>query len=302
MSDTVERPVDVELLSAYLDGALTTEERAAVEAQLAVSAAWRDELASLRWTVSLTSRTPDVAPPRSFELALPIPGAAVGTAVEETPRPWWANTGWLYGLMRGATAVSVALLLAVVGLDAWQTSRVGPTAATSMSATDAEAPVAAPAPAAAVAGKAPVASPKSASQPQAPAVQSIPAAPSPFPQGGAPAAGGGGGVGPGAGAGAGGDASSAPAAGAPVVRQAAGTPAPAPAAAEAAPFGVPTLGAADTQARGAPPVAAQATGIPRAVPAPSPPGNPYRAAEIGLAVLAAVFGMGAIVLRALMRR
>ena len=66
-----ERAVGLELLSAYLDGEVTDEERAQVETHLAVSPAWRDELDSLRWTVSLLRELPDLPLPRSFELPVP---------------------------------------------------------------------------------------------------------------------------------------------------------------------------------------------------------------------------------------
>lgn len=291
MPNLVERPVDTELLSAYLDGALTTEQRRDVEAQLATSAAWRDEMDSLRWTLDVLRQTPNVALPRSFEIPMTL-ATDVGASREGSRRPWWANTAWLYGLTRGAAAVSVALLIAVIGLDAWQTTRGG-AQAIPISATASDALVAPP-PAAAEARKAPVEAPKAAAQPPAPAVQAIPAAPSPFPPGASAPSGAGGG-----GAGAGGDASVAPSTGAPVVRPSATTTAPAAAAAEAAPFGLATA-APQVEARGAPVATAQLAAAPRAGPTPPPqPGNPYRAAEIGLAVLAAVLDVGAILLRAI---
>ncbi len=296
MPNLVERPVDTELLSAYLDGALTTEQRRDVEAQVAASAAWRDEMDSLRWTLEILRQTPDVALPRSFEIPIPVAADEVASR-EESRRPWWANTAWLYGLTRGAAAVSVALLIAVIGLDAWQTTRGG-AQAIPMSATAVDALAPAP-PAAAEARKAPVEAPKAAAQAPAPAVQSIPVAPSPFPPGSSAPSGAGGG---GAGAGAGDDTSAAPPAGAPVVRPSATTAAPAAAAAEAAPVSLPTA-APQVEARSAPVATAQLAVAPRAGPAPPPqPGNPYRAAEIGLAVLAAVLAVSAIVLRALTRR
>lgn len=293
MPNLVERPVDTELLSAYLDGVLTTEQQRDVEAQLAASAAWREELGSLRWSMDIVRQTPDVSLPRSFEI--PHAAATDASATQErAPRPWWANTAWLYGLTRGAAAVSVALLIAVLGLDAWQTTRNG-AQAISMSATTANVPVIAPAaaPSAAEARKAPAEAPKAAAQLPAPAIQSMPAAPSPFPPGSSAASGGGGGVG------AGSDASNPPAASAPVVRSAAATAAP---AAAAVPFGLATA-APQAEARSAPLPTAQPTVAPRAVPTPSPmAGNPYRAAEIGLVVLAALLAVSALILRALTRR
>jgi hypothetical protein len=59
---------ELELLSAYLDGMLTTEERAALEARLANEPALRRELESLRQTVQLMNMLPPVRAPRDFTL------------------------------------------------------------------------------------------------------------------------------------------------------------------------------------------------------------------------------------------
>jgi hypothetical protein len=59
---------ELELLSAYLDGMLTTEERSALEARLANEPALRRELESLRQTVQLMKTLPPVRAPRDFTL------------------------------------------------------------------------------------------------------------------------------------------------------------------------------------------------------------------------------------------
>ena len=55
---------DLELLSAYLDGALSDEERAALEARLQSDAALRRELDRLRATVALIKTLPTLSTPR----------------------------------------------------------------------------------------------------------------------------------------------------------------------------------------------------------------------------------------------
>lgn len=59
---------DLDLLSAYLDGALSSEDRAALEARLETDAALRDELETLRATVGLLRGLPTLQAPRSFTL------------------------------------------------------------------------------------------------------------------------------------------------------------------------------------------------------------------------------------------
>ncbi|MEP7290996.1 MAG: hypothetical protein ABI835_04395, partial [Chloroflexota bacterium] len=59
---------DLELLSAYLDGALNQSERAALETRLASDTDLRRELARLRATVNLIKTLPTLAAPRNFTL------------------------------------------------------------------------------------------------------------------------------------------------------------------------------------------------------------------------------------------
>lgn len=96
-----------ELLSAYLDGQLSAEERARLEAQLATEPALRAELEALRHTVALVRDLPPVPIPRNFILpqtaaARPRPAAPV--------RPRYA---WAAPLLTAATGV-VSLLFMVV--------------------------------------------------------------------------------------------------------------------------------------------------------------------------------------------
>ncbi len=55
---------DLELLSAYIDNALTAEERAGIESRLAADAALRQELERLRLTKNLIGTLPTLRPPR----------------------------------------------------------------------------------------------------------------------------------------------------------------------------------------------------------------------------------------------
>lgn len=308
MSDFVERPVDGELLSAYLDGQVTEAERADVEAQLAVSAAWREELASLRWTVGLLGSVPQAPLPRSFELPIPTApvsdtarevAAAAGAARPTTPAPPsgarpvarpaaprpTATTPWLSSVLRAASAVAVALLLAVVGLDVWQTGalrgRPAPMAAQAPASAPApgsaaiEAPKAAAAPTTAPAADARKAGPAAAPQAQAPSVLQNPAAaPTVFPQGGvagAPPQGSGGGGGGNGGAGGLGAGAEGP-------------------GQESIP-----LGDTPTAASSAAASAASTDNYPvsPATQTPPPARPPWRPLELTLAVIALALGLGA---------
>lgn len=131
------RFISDELLSAYLDGAVTPQERQAIEAAVAQDGdiAWR--LESLRQTVTLLQALPDVPLPRSFALTLdqvrwePTEQTAPATqpaalrpahaARPQTHGPW---SRWLAGwrdfwsagnlTLRNAAAVSFALFLTLM--------------------------------------------------------------------------------------------------------------------------------------------------------------------------------------------
>ncbi|HRJ45451.1 MAG TPA: zf-HC2 domain-containing protein, partial [Caldilineaceae bacterium] len=62
-------PIDDELLSAYIDGLLTAEETARVEAAVLADPVLAWEMESLRQTVKLVRDLPPIALPRSFVLA-----------------------------------------------------------------------------------------------------------------------------------------------------------------------------------------------------------------------------------------
>lgn len=96
--------IEVEQLSAYLDGQLALAERTHVENHLRGCAACQAELESLRRTVALVQALPRVSVPRAFTLS----EAQVGR------RPRTAQPAWRSGLLRGLGAATALALVAVV--------------------------------------------------------------------------------------------------------------------------------------------------------------------------------------------
>ncbi len=94
-----------ELLSPYLDGTVTAEERALVENALSQSAELRAELESLRQTVQLMQALPRVPAPRPFTLSAAEAGIAEPKKRGFFGKPLWA----------GLTAVVTVALVLVVG-------------------------------------------------------------------------------------------------------------------------------------------------------------------------------------------
>jgi hypothetical protein len=92
-----------DLLSAYLDGHVSTDERRRIELHLGGCAACQGDLESLRGTVSLLHALPRVAVPRAFTLS----EAQVGV------RRSGGQPIWLGGLLRGLAAVSAVALVAL---------------------------------------------------------------------------------------------------------------------------------------------------------------------------------------------
>jgi Tol biopolymer transport system component/anti-sigma factor RsiW len=130
--------LDVELLSAYIDGDVTLAERERVESHLQGCAACRAERDSLQSTVALLAALPRVAVPRAFTLS----EAQVGIR-----RPA-SQPSWYGGLLRGLGAVTALALVAVVavtlmrqpgGTSVGTLARVAPAATTPQLATAAAA-------------------------------------------------------------------------------------------------------------------------------------------------------------------
>jgi hypothetical protein len=97
-----------EMLSLYIDGELSSRDRARVEEHLAECDDCTWELETLRQTVDLMGQLPKVPVPRAF-------------TIYETPRPrpfGLFQARWVYAYLKGATAVAAALLILVLAADA----------------------------------------------------------------------------------------------------------------------------------------------------------------------------------------
>lgn len=96
--------INVELLSAFLDGQVSQAERALVESHLSGCALCRDELESLRRTVLLMQALPRVRVPHAFTLS---------EAMVKGHKPA-TGASWLGGLARGLGAVAAVALVVVL--------------------------------------------------------------------------------------------------------------------------------------------------------------------------------------------
>lgn len=100
---------DLELLSAYLDGELSDQERHAIEQRLASEGELRRTLDDLRATVRLVGALPRLKAPRSFMLDPAIHGARVPGW-----RRWLASGAALQ--WSGALGAAASVVLIVLGL------------------------------------------------------------------------------------------------------------------------------------------------------------------------------------------
>ncbi len=130
-----------EWLSAYLDGELSPQERARMEARLAAEPELRARLESLRQTVALLHSMPAVPAPRNFILT---------PAMVRQERPARAERRWLLPALSLGTAISAlasVVVLALSVLGAWPSPSTGLTAtgpAYEVAMESTEAPAAAP--------------------------------------------------------------------------------------------------------------------------------------------------------------
>lgn len=99
------------MLSAYIDQQLGLQEQEGVEKHLKACQGCQQELDSLRATVQLLHRVPQVSPARSFAVT------------EPKPLPRWSP----FPVLRTATAVVAAFLVLVFALDAVNVFETGPT-------------------------------------------------------------------------------------------------------------------------------------------------------------------------------
>lgn len=104
------------LLSAYLDGMLSPQERAALEARLAQDPELRDRLEGLRVTVRALSDMPVQPVPRNFILSPAMVGKRLPVP-RRRPRPMWTLFGW--------AAAATALLLVLLFAGDWLLARPG---------------------------------------------------------------------------------------------------------------------------------------------------------------------------------
>jgi anti-sigma factor RsiW len=107
-SQPSEERVD-ELLSAYLDGMLTSDERLMLDARLRQEPALQKRLEALRLTVDALAHLPVVQTPRNFILS-PSMVAPARPAPRRRQRRTWQVFGW-------ATAVAAVLFLLVFASD-----------------------------------------------------------------------------------------------------------------------------------------------------------------------------------------
>lgn len=115
-----------ELLSAYLDGQVTDEERRRAEHLLATNPAAAERLAELRYAVRLMGDLPRAAAPRAFTLS--------EGQIGRRPAARRHRLGWLQPvhLRSAATLVAIFLLLLVVGNMQFQAQHAAPVASTAL--------------------------------------------------------------------------------------------------------------------------------------------------------------------------
>ncbi|MFQ5856719.1 MAG: anti-sigma factor family protein, partial [Anaerolineae bacterium] len=122
--------LDIELLSAYIDGEVTPNEATRVEQHLPVCRRCTEELESLRWTVSLLREVPSVPVPRSFAIRQ--------IDIEREPtRRRFILPDWIPNSLQWATVATAVLAVLVFSVDFLGTSRL-PTPTRLMQAPQAE--------------------------------------------------------------------------------------------------------------------------------------------------------------------
>jgi hypothetical protein len=109
---------DVERLSAYLDGALSSDERDRLEERFHENPDLRSALEEMRMAVWLMRSMPEVKPPRSFTLTPEMVG------IRERPRA--------YPIFQLATVLATLALVVVVGIDFFSPFASGRVASTAL--------------------------------------------------------------------------------------------------------------------------------------------------------------------------
>jgi anti-sigma factor RsiW len=113
---------DLELLSAYIDGALSDAERAALEARLQTDAELRRELARLRATVDLVKTLPTLPAPRNFTLTR-----------QAARRPSFVTSATFSALSTAAAVILLIVGVALYGVRSQNSSAISPILATQAS-------------------------------------------------------------------------------------------------------------------------------------------------------------------------
>ena len=111
--------VKPETLAEYLDGRLAGTAMARADRRLTSCATCRDELDSLRTTVSLLKGLPQVVPTRSFTMAAPPPQPALSL-----PSPLFRMPQWVYAGAASVAAVVLAVLISADTTGALATKRL----------------------------------------------------------------------------------------------------------------------------------------------------------------------------------
>ncbi len=140
-----------ETLSEYLDGRLQGSALARVDQQLTACQLCREELESLRSTITMLQELPQEAPRRSFVMTAPPPMPARATSSASQFPNFLRVPQWAYA---GAASVAVIVFVALISADATGLLSPGgasqfqgqPTAITQQLESQAAAPVAAQAP------------------------------------------------------------------------------------------------------------------------------------------------------------
>jgi hypothetical protein len=120
-------PEEFALLSAYLDDALTTRQRQALEARLAASPELRAQLDDLRAMRAMLRAAPVLKPPRDFRL----------DPARYARRAWWSRLELLR--LTGALSAVAAMLLLALGILLADTPRA-PRDSIALQATDINTP------------------------------------------------------------------------------------------------------------------------------------------------------------------
>ena len=106
---SVDVHISQEMVSAFLDGALSTKEMSQVDLHMASCEVCAQDANELRSVISVLGAMPTVPAPRSF--AIPVPASAW---VPEPSRPWWSPAP-LMGLRAAAVGAAIALAIVFAG-------------------------------------------------------------------------------------------------------------------------------------------------------------------------------------------